>query len=65
MIFIITLFILVGIIYFISMVGIQFKYLSNINLKMGMDITKLYPDDDESIIKRCAMSLYKLSHNLK
>lgn len=47
------------------MVGIQFKYLSNINLKMGMDITKLYPDDDESIIKRCAMSLYKLSHNLK
>lgn len=65
MIFIIILFFLVGIIYFVSMVGIQFKYLNSINLKMGMDITKLYADDDESIIKRCAMSLYKISHNLK
>lgn len=65
MLFIIILFILILIIYFISMVGIQFKYLSNINLKMGMDITKLYPDDDKNIIKRCAMSLYKLSNNLK
>lgn len=47
------------------MAGIQFKYLSNINLKMGMDIKKLYPDDDKNIIKRCAMYLYKLSNNLK
>ncbi len=64
MIFIIILLFTISIIYFLSMVGIQFKYLSNINLKMGMDITQLYPDNDKNIIKRAAMYLYKISHNL-
>ncbi|WP_454093789.1 hypothetical protein [Faecalimicrobium sp. JNUCC 81] len=72
LIFILLLF--MGLIYFLSMVCIQFSYINNINLRLGMDVTKLYSDENNSgtlvtnfnsIVKSCAMCLYKVSNNIK
>lgn len=73
LIFILLLFI--GLIYFLSMVCIQFSYINNISLRLGMDVTKLYSDDDsnnealftnfDNIVKSCAMCLYKVSNSIK
>lgn len=57
-----------AIIYFLSMVCIQFNYINNINLQFGMDVTKLYSDEcDEGflgyinyLVKTVAMKLYKV-----
>lgn len=58
-----------GLIYFLSMVCIQFNNINNISLQFGMDVTKLYSDEcDEGflgyinyLVKKVAMNLYKLS----
>lgn len=67
----ITLFVLFGIgfVYFLFMVSIQFTRINKINLQLGMDVTKLYEDEDlvdpfSSLIKKCAMFLYKVSVKL-
>ena len=66
----IMLFILFGIgfVYFLFMVSIQFTRINKINLQLGMDVTKLYESDEEelidpfsSLIRKCAMFLYKVS----
>jgi len=57
-----------GIIYFFSMVCIQFNYINNINLQFGMDVTKLYSDECEEgflgyinyLVKTVAMNFYKI-----
>ena len=58
----------IGFIYFLFMVSIQF---TRINLQLGMDVTKLYEGDEDepidplsSLIRRCAMFLYKVSVKL-
>ena len=45
----ILLFVLFGIgfIYFLFMVSIQFTRINKINLQLGMDVTKLYDNDDD------------------
>jgi len=58
-----------GIIYFLSLVCIQFNYINNINLQFGMDVTKLYSDECYEgflgyinyLVKTLAMNLYKIS----
>ena len=69
----ILLFILFGIgfIYFLFMVSIQFTRINKINLQLGMDVTKLYDNDDDELvdllsylIKKCAMFLHKVSAKL-
>ena len=58
----------IGFIYFLFMVSIQFTRINRINLQLGMDVTK--GDEDEpidplsSLIRRCAMFLYKVSVKL-
>ncbi|WP_296644359.1 hypothetical protein [Romboutsia sp. 13368] len=60
----------IAMIYFVSMVCIQFNYINNINLQFGMDINTLYSDEcDEgflgyinTLIRNSAMNLYKI-HN--
>ena len=60
----------IGFIYFLFMVSIQFTRINRINLQLGMDVTKLYEGDEEpidplsSLIRRCAMFLYKVSVKL-
>lgn len=57
-------------IYFLTMVCIQFSRIANLNLQFGMDVTKLYCDDDidddnnymNLLIKNCAMCLFKLNN---
>lgn len=57
-----------AIIYFLSMVCIQFNYINNINSQFGMDVTKLYSDEcDEGflgyinhLVKMVALNLYKV-----
>lgn len=59
-------------IYFLSMVCIQLNYILNINLSMGMDVSKLYSEDgsttDEDIfdtlVKKSAMFIFKHSNKL-
>lgn len=71
MILVILLLSIIALIYFLSMVCIQFSYMNNISLQFGMDVTKLYSDEDDSnilgkmnfIIRKVAMILYKCSHN--
>ncbi|MGL5345818.1 MAG: hypothetical protein ACRDA3_00535 [Peptostreptococcaceae bacterium] len=71
MILVIILFSIFSLIYFISKVCIQFSYMNNINLQYGMDVTKLYSDEEDKfilskvdyIIREVAMVLYKVSHN--
>ena len=61
---------MISIIYFVSMVCIQFNYINNINLQFGMDITKLYSDECDDgffgyinyLIKNVAMNLYKIGN---
>ena len=61
------------IIYFLSMVCIQLNRIMNINLLLGMDVTKLYLDESieedkdliDSLIKDCAMFIYKNTSKLK
>jgi len=58
-----------GLIYFLSMVCIQFNNINNISLQFGMDVTSLYSDEyDEGflgyinyLVKKVAMNLYKLN----
>lgn len=60
-------------IYFLSMVCIQFSHITNINLQFGMDVTKLYSDDNfkdnhrhiNKLIKNSAMLLYKITNTFK
>ncbi|HSQ88971.1 hypothetical protein [Romboutsia sp.] len=60
-------------IYFLSMVCIQFNYISNLNLQFGSDINELCCDDNiediyghiNYLVKICAISLYKFSILLK
>lgn len=65
-----TLIFILGLIYFLSMVCIQFSNMSNLKLQFGMDVTKLYLEDeleDDYInfyIKKCAMFLYKISNRV-
>lgn len=75
MVIMFILFFIVGLIYFLSMVCIQFSYINNINLRLGMDITTLYSDESnnkdglftnfDNIVRNCAMCLYKVSNNIK
>ena len=61
------------IIYFLSMVCIQLNRIMNINLLLGMDVTKLYSDESieedkdliDSLIKDCAMFIYKTTNKFK
>lgn len=61
------------IIYFLSMVCIQLNRIMSINLLLGMDVTKLYSDDDfnenkdyiDSLINNSAMFLYKTVNKIK
>ena len=70
-IIVILLLFVITLIYFLSMVYIQYNYMNNISLQFGMDVTKLYSDEDDSsilhttnyLIRKCAMILYKVSHN--
>ena len=65
--------IILFIIYFLSMVCIQLNRIMNINLLLGMDVTKLYLDESieedkdliDSLIKDCAMFIYKTTSKLK
>ena len=58
----------IAMIYFVSMVCIQFNYIHNINLPYGMDVTKLYSEECDEVflgyidylIKNIAMKLYKI-----
>ncbi|MBC5995151.1 hypothetical protein EAI30_15605 [Romboutsia ilealis] len=60
-------------IYFLSMVCIQLNRIMSINLLLGMDVTKLYSDEDldkdedyiDSLIKSCAMFIYKTTNKFK
>lgn len=60
-------------IYFLSMVCIQLNRIMNINLLLGMDVTKLYSDESiekdkdliDSLIKDCAMFIYKTTSKFK
>lgn len=71
MIFVILLLAMIPLVYFISKVYIQYSYMNNISLQFGMDVTKLYSDEDDTnilnktdyFIRECAMMLYKFSHN--
>ena len=71
MILVILLLSIVALIYFLSKVCIQYSYMNNISLKFGMDVTKLYSDEEDNsilgmincLIKKFAMLLYKVSHN--
>ncbi|MBU5336930.1 hypothetical protein [Intestinibacter bartlettii] len=60
----------IGFIYFLFMVSIQFTRINKINLLLGMDVTKLYDNDDDLVdpltylIRKCAMFLYKVSVKL-
>lgn len=73
MFIIFILFLILCLIYFISMVCIQFKHITNINLQFGMDVTKLYSDDNaidnknymNNLVKKSAMYLYKISSCIK
>ena len=55
--------------YFLHMVFIQFKYINNINLQFGMDVTKLYSNECDGgflgyinyLVKIVAMKLYKIN----
>jgi len=71
MIFVILLLAMIPLVYFISKVYIQYSYMNNISLQFGMDVTKLYSDEDDTnvlnktdyFIRECAMILYKFAHN--
>lgn len=71
MFLVILLILFMALIYFISKVCIQFSYMNNISLQFGMDVTKLYSDEDDSallgnvnyLIRKVAMILYKFSHH--
>jgi hypothetical protein len=60
-------------IYFLSMVCIQFSYISNLSLQFGFNITELCCDDNiedvygyiNYLVKSCAVRLYKFSKFLK
>lgn len=59
-------------IYFLTMVCIQFNRINSLNLQFGMDLTKLYCDDQlddgdyiNFLINNCAMSLYKINRLIK
>lgn len=61
------------IIYFLSMVCIQLNRIMNINLLLGMDVTKLYSDEDATedkycvdlLVKNSAMFIYKTVRKFK
>ena len=63
---------ILSLIYFLSMVCIQFSHISNINLQYGMDITTLYSDDNfrdnhnyiNKLVKYSAMFLYRITNKL-
>ncbi|MEF9991685.1 MAG: hypothetical protein RRZ84_06085 [Romboutsia sp.] len=68
----ISLALILFLIYFCSMVYIQYSNIANLNLQFGMDVTKLYGDEDSSCtnyinssIKTCAMFLFKAFNSLK
>lgn len=59
-------------IYFLTMVCIQFNRINSLNLQFGMDVTKLYCNDhlDDGdyihfLINNCAMSLFKINKLIK
>lgn len=59
-----------SLVYFLLKVCIQFNRINNLNLLLGMDVTKLYNIDENHdedyyfnyLIKKSAMQLYILSH---
>jgi len=59
-----------SLVYFLLKVCIQFNRINNLNLLLGMDVTKLYNIDDDHeddyyfnhLIKKSAMQLYILSN---
>ncbi|MGL5316612.1 MAG: hypothetical protein ACRC92_25365 [Peptostreptococcaceae bacterium] len=71
MVLVILLLSIIALIYFLSKVCIQYSYMNNISLQFGMDVTKLYAEEDEDnilgnvdgLIRKSAMILYKFSHN--
>lgn len=71
MVLVILLLSIIALIYFLSKVFIQYSYMNNISLQFGMDVTKLYSEEDEDnilgniddLIRKSAMILYKFSHN--
>lgn len=71
MILVILSLLIIWLIYFLSMVCIQFNYINNISLQLGMDVTKLYSDNEDenfsgninNLIRNTAMVLYKISHH--
>lgn len=60
-------------IYFLSMVCIQLNRIMSINLLLGMDINKLYSDENthenedfiDSLVKNSAMFIYKTMNKCK
>lgn len=64
---IIFLLFMLTLIYFLSMICIQFNYMNNLNLQFGSDINELCYDDNiediygciNHLVKGCAMRLYK------
>ena len=59
-----------SLVYFLLKVCIQFNRINNLNLLLGMDVTKLYNIDKNNeddhyfnyLIKKSAMQLYIISH---
>lgn len=67
-IFIILSVLFLSLVYFLLKVCIQFNRINNLNLLLGMDVTKLYSADDYEndfyinyLVKKLAMKLYVLS----
>ena len=62
-----------SLIYFLLKVCIQFNRINNLNLLLGMDVTKLYDIDSNSendfypnyLVTKVAMRMYILSKNVK
>lgn len=60
-----------GLIYFLTMVCIQFNRINNLNLQFGMDVTEFYSNNHDevdyitSIINYCAVLLFKINNLIK
>lgn len=67
----ILLFFSLALIYFLTMVCIQFNRINNLNLQFGMDVTKFYSNNHDevnyinSLINFCAVSLFKINKLIK
>lgn len=66
-------FLSIGIVFFLLGVCIQFNRINNLNLQLGMDVTKLYSTEENLdkdyylnyLVRKVAMCLYILSKKFK